>query len=173
MAVEKFPVKKEVESKRIGESYDVKRNDLYKEKPDARDFVKCYIYKQGKLLHEFMLNDYERYAEKVINPKIVPLNALLKDNFMENVSKSGYGVEVEIDQKKFDPRWKEYIEKHTTLESDFKKEIIKLYKLEKHPKNEDIFSYALKMSKEGGFWFIEEYLIDLLDLMDIIKKEEV
>lgn len=170
--VEKFPVKKD-ESKRIGESYDVKRDEIRKEAPDRRDFVNCYIYKQGKLLHNFMLNDYERYVDKVINEKIIPIKAVLKDNFMENVSKSGYGVEIEIDPKKFDPRWKEYVEKHAKLEAEFKTEILKLYGIENHPKKEDIFSYSVKMAKDGGFYFIEEYMIDLLDLMDIIKKENV
>lgn len=158
---------------RIGDKYDGMRDKIFQEKPDMRNFVKCYIYKQGKMLYEFMLNDYEQYIDKVIDGTKIPKKNLLKDNFMHSVSQCGYGVEVEVDQKKFDPRHKEFIEKHAKLEKDFKNELMKLYGIDKHPNKEKIFDYCVKAAKDGGFYFVEDALIDILDLMGIMEKPKV
>jgi len=157
---------------KIGEKFEAKRDEIRKELPDKLEFVKCYIYKQGKCLAEFMLNEYERYVEKFIDPKVCPVKAVLKNTFIENVSKSGYGVEMELDHKKFDPRWESFTKKHVKLEEEFKNELLSLYKVKDHPKIDDIWAYSnTYVIKQGGFNTIEEYFIQLLVLLDIIPKE--
>lgn len=160
----------------VGENYDKKREELKqkinKEAPNQEKYVKLYMYKAGELLESFMWTEYERYVDKYIDKTKYTNPAILKDNFLEGAQVSGYTVGIETEDKfiKIWDKFKESADKQDReLTLSFKKELFEYYGVSDNKQIEDIYTLCVKASKDGGCYFIEEHLVDILDLMGIRK----
>jgi len=150
----------------LSEKYEVKIADIRKQLPDRNDFVKLWVYKNGKMIDEFQLQDWEAHMSLLEETK-VNANQIFRDQFAQYLINAGYGVEFVIDEKKFEPKMKEYAKLEINLLKQFKADLRKEHDYLKL--NDDMLEKAFKMAKnwrkDGGFEFIEEAYVEIVELV--------
>jgi hypothetical protein len=144
------------------EIYEKKLSELRNELPEKSKFIKVWVYKEGKLIEEFELKNYERHLGLLDKDAI----GVMKDQFIQLLVNAGYAVDFKINEAKYEPRIKEYAKKEVNLINRFKSDLMKEHEHENVPTeiHDDSFKLAKKYRSEGSFEFIEEAYKEIVDL---------
>jgi len=151
---------------KLSESYEAKISETRKELPDRNDYTKLWVYKEGKVIREFSLKDYETNLD-LLEETGINSNSVFKDQIPQFLINAGYGVEFVVDEAKFEPRMKDYAKLEVNLLKQFKADLRKEHGYLEL--NDDMLEKAFKMAKDwrkdGGFEFIEEAYVEIVELV--------
>jgi len=150
----------------LSESYEEKIKEMRKELPERTEFTKLFVYKGGKKIDEFQLKDWEGHTS-LLNETNVNANSIFRDQFPQFLINAGYGVEIVVDEAKFEPRLTEYAKREGKLLESFYCDLVKKHKSKLSNEILDkIYVLAKKFGKQGSWEFIEEAYVDIKKIIE-------
>jgi len=157
----------------LSERYEEKIKELRKELPSRNDFTKLWVYKEGKCIREFKLNEYEANLD-LLKETEVNANSVFKDQVPQFLINAGYGVEISVDESKFEPRLKEYSKKESSMSKQFEIDLKKEHKFANVPPAilKDAYTKARLWQRDGSFEFIEKAYVEIIELCEKANKLE-
>ena len=88
--------------------FDEKISKFIDDAPKPYKFVEFIVYKNGKVVRRFPCNEYERHLDLISENTLKNTNSVVRDTYLQFILQSGYGIEQNFDNEKFDKIAKEY-----------------------------------------------------------------